>query len=151
MCCTLGRHAPPAALYEWLDSGPCPGSLKERLRALWDQATSNANDGAAIASGGEAADAAGTTSSSLQAARLWLAPPSKARLLLRACDNPMCTSLEGPSEAAMAATLVPCGGCRAVWYCGPVCQQAHWKSGHEAVCCGSRTAQAAAATGGSCV
>ena len=78
----------------------------------------------------------------MQPTRLCLAPPSKARLLLRVCANPMCTSLEGPSEAAMAGTLVQCGGCRAVWYCGPASQRAHWKGGHKAVCCGSRTAQA---------
>ena len=145
---------PPVVLYDWLDSGPSPDGLKERLRALWDQATGTANISGGTG-GGAAADAAvatGTTTStsgSLRPARLWLAPPSKARLLLRVCAHPMCTTVEGPSEAAMAATLMQCGGCRVVWYCGPGCQQAHWKSGHKAACCGSRTAQVAAAAGGS--
>ena len=136
------------------------GRVSSGLRALWAQATSKANGGGSASGGGVAdvADAADgsscvsgsrSTTGSLQPTCLWLAPPSKARRLLRAGANPVCTSLEGPSEAAVAATLMQCDGCHAVWYCGPGCQQAHWKSGHKAACCGSRTAQVAAAAGGS--
>ncbi|KAG2489636.1 hypothetical protein HYH03_011915 [Edaphochlamys debaryana] len=63
-----------------------------------------------------------------------LAAPPEGRALpkLRVCGFPGCNSFGGRSEAGLA--LRQCGGCRAVRYCGPGCQRAHWREGHRGEC-----------------
>ncbi|KAG2483768.1 hypothetical protein HYH03_017365 [Edaphochlamys debaryana] len=63
-----------------------------------------------------------------------LAAPPEGRALpkLRVCGFPGCASFGGRSEAGLA--LRQCGGCRAVRYCGPGCQRAHWREGHRDEC-----------------
>mmetsp|Transcript_99958 Transcript_99958/g.182327 ORF Transcript_99958/g.182327 Transcript_99958/m.182327 type:complete len:512 (-) Transcript_99958:272-1807(-) len=41
-----------------------------------------------------------------------------------------------PSCAQCGTSGAPasCGRCKAVSYCGPACQRAHWKAGHKSVC-----------------
>ncbi|KAG2485144.1 hypothetical protein HYH03_016130 [Edaphochlamys debaryana] len=51
---------------------------------------------------------------------------------LHVCGFPGCASFGGRSEAGLA--LRQCGGCRAVRYCGPGCQRAHWREGHRGEC-----------------
>ena len=46
------------------------------------------------------------------------------------CNNPNCTNLEGPSEAAAAKV---CTGCHKVHYCSPECLKEHWKE-HKPFC-----------------
>ena len=46
------------------------------------------------------------------------------------CNNPNCTNLEGPSEAAAAKV---CTGCHRVHYCSPECIKEHWKE-HRPFC-----------------
>ena len=55
----------------------------------------------------------------------------------RMCAAPGCGGTRG---------LHRCGGCGAVWYCGPGCSRAHWRE-HRAECrrLQAATAQAAAA------
>ncbi len=51
---------------------------------------------------------------------------------LRVCGNPRCGNFAEESEGALP--FKQCGGCRAVRYCGPDCQRAHWREGHRAEC-----------------
>ncbi|KAG2499987.1 hypothetical protein HYH03_002269 [Edaphochlamys debaryana] len=59
-------------------------------------------------------------------------PEGRALLKLRVCGFPGCASFGGRSEAGLE--LRKCGGCRAVRYCGPDCQRAHWGQGHRVEC-----------------
>ncbi|KAJ3065172.1 U4/U6 small nuclear ribonucleoprotein prp4 [Podochytrium sp. JEL0797] len=34
----------------------------------------------------------------------------------------------------MSLELKPCGGCKVTYYCGTVCQRAHWKQSHKIAC-----------------
>ncbi|KAG2485976.1 hypothetical protein HYH03_015299 [Edaphochlamys debaryana] len=63
-----------------------------------------------------------------------LAAPPEGRALpkLRVCGFTGCASFGGRSEGGLA--LRQCGGCRAVRYCGPGCQRAHWREGHRGEC-----------------
>ncbi|GIL93195.1 hypothetical protein Vretimale_8213 [Volvox reticuliferus] len=47
-------------------------------------------------------------------------------------------------------TVMACGKCKQVWYCGRDCQMAHWRAGHRKECAllVNAAADAAAATGG---
>ncbi|KAG2485752.1 hypothetical protein HYH03_015561 [Edaphochlamys debaryana] len=72
-------------------------------------------------------------------------PEGRALPKLRVCGFPGCASFGGRSEAGLA--LRPCGGCRAVRYCGPGCQRAHWREGHQGECGALAEAAARAATG----
>ncbi len=49
---------------------------------------------------------------------------------LRLCGNPCCGTYTGVAEAGRR--LKQCAGCKAVRYCGPDCQRAHWRQGHKA-------------------
>jgi hypothetical protein len=53
-----------------------------------------------------------------------------------------CTQYDSP--AAPGETLVRCGACRQVCYCGRQCQQAHWSS-HKAPCLQPRSKMGARA------
>ncbi|KAG2488162.1 hypothetical protein HYH03_013305 [Edaphochlamys debaryana] len=59
-------------------------------------------------------------------------PEGRALLKLRVCGFPGCASFGGRSEGGLA--LKQCGGCKAVRYCGPGCQRAHWREGHKSEC-----------------
>ncbi len=60
--------------------------------------------------------------------------PSRAGALprLHVCGGPRCSNFGMECEEALP--LKQCGGCRAVRYCGPDCQRAHWREGHRAEC-----------------
>ena len=53
-------------------------------------------------------------------------------LATRKCAHPRCTTVIGPSEAAMHRGKL-CSGCRLVCYCGVACQKADWRA-HKAAC-----------------
>ncbi|KAG2499232.1 hypothetical protein HYH03_002811 [Edaphochlamys debaryana] len=63
-----------------------------------------------------------------------LAVPPEGRALtkLRVCGCPGCGSFGARSETALP--LRQCSACKAVRYCGPGCQRAHWRDGHRAEC-----------------
>jgi hypothetical protein len=62
----------------------------------------------------------------------------------RACNNPTCSNISGPSEAGLVkGSSSTCGGCRTARYCCRDCQTQHWKL-HKSVC----KALAAARAGG---
>jgi hypothetical protein len=63
------------------------------------------------------------------------------------CNNPVCTSMAGPSElAAVSGRSCICAGCCVARYCGRACQRAAWKQ-HKPVCGALSAAAAAGATG----
>ncbi len=51
---------------------------------------------------------------------------------VRVCGNPGCGNFAGGAEAGLE--LKQCGGCKAVRYCGPDCQRAHWRGAHKEEC-----------------
>jgi hypothetical protein len=55
------------------------------------------------------------------------------------CHNPLCSNLEGPSEAELPTQA--CSGCKGVFFCCKECQKDAWKA-HSAAC---KAAMAAAA------
>ncbi|KAG2490807.1 hypothetical protein HYH03_010729 [Edaphochlamys debaryana] len=59
-------------------------------------------------------------------------PQGRVWAQLRVCGFPGCMSYGGRSEADLP--LKQCGGCKAVRYCGPECQRAHWREGHQGEC-----------------
>jgi hypothetical protein len=62
----------------------------------------------------------------------------------RACNNPTCSNISGPSEAGLVkGSSSTCGGCWTARYCCRDCQTQHWKL-HKSVC----KALAAARAGG---
>jgi hypothetical protein len=69
-----------------------------------------------------------------------------------ACNNPLCRSVEGPSEATLVqGSSNSCRGCRVARYCGRECQQAHWKQHkpvYKRLAAGASAAAAAAAAPG---
>jgi len=50
---------------------------------------------------------------------------------------PSCCDHCGASPDGVTGLLL-CAGCRAAWYCSPVCQRAAWKAGHKKVCRAAR-------------
>ncbi|PNG99396.1 hypothetical protein TSOC_014829, partial [Tetrabaena socialis] len=58
--------------------------------------------------------------------------PSAQLLRLRVCGNPCCDNFGAASEGELP--LKQCSGCRAVRYCRPECQTAHWRAAHKAEC-----------------
>ncbi|KAG2488163.1 hypothetical protein HYH03_013306 [Edaphochlamys debaryana] len=73
-------------------------------------------------------------------------PEGRALPKLRVCGFPGCGSFGGRSEGGLA--LKQCGGCKAVRYCGPGCQRAHWREGHKSECGALAEAAARAAAAG---
>jgi hypothetical protein len=66
-----------------------------------------------------------------------------AQAISSACNNPACSNISGPSEAALVkGSSSTCGGCRVARYCCKTCRNQHWKQ-HKPVC----KALAAARTG----
>ena len=58
----------------------------------------------------------------------------------------------GPAASGAVCTcgeraVLPCGQCRAVWYCGPKCQRAAWTE-HKCACRAAAEGAAGAAGGG---
>ncbi|PNH09976.1 hypothetical protein TSOC_003348 [Tetrabaena socialis] len=58
--------------------------------------------------------------------------PSAQLLRLRVCGNPRCDNFGTASEGELP--LKQCSGCRAVRYCRPECQKAHWQAAHKVEC-----------------
>jgi hypothetical protein len=51
-----------------------------------------------------------------------------------ACNNPACSNISGPSEAALVkGSSSTCAGCRVARYCCKSCQNQHWKV-HKPAC-----------------
>lgn len=71
-----------------------------------------------------------------------LVPPCRLveALALPLCSNPLCRSLEGPSEAGLK--LSRCSRCGEAWYCCRECQAEHWRAGHKEACKGAGAAPA---------
>ncbi|KAG2485130.1 hypothetical protein HYH03_016117 [Edaphochlamys debaryana] len=120
------------AVLEWM----APGSAC--LHGPWE-ATAGASplpigglQGPGGASSPEAVRPAAAVLQSLLPPPLAAPPEGRALPELRVCGFPGCGSFGGCSEAGLA--LRQCGGCRAVRYCGPGCQRAHWREGHRGEC-----------------
>jgi hypothetical protein len=39
-----------------------------------------------------------------------------------------------PRKGSGLSAMARCGGCKAVRYCSPQCQQEHWRAGHKKAC-----------------
>ena len=65
----------------------------------------------------------------------------------RACNNPNCSNLSGPSELQLVkGRSSTCSGCRVARYCGKACMKQHWKQ-HRPVCKALAAAAGAGAAG----
>ncbi|GLC48415.1 hypothetical protein PLESTB_000095000 [Pleodorina starrii] len=85
------------------------------------------------------------------AAAAAMPPPgvAAAALGLQLCSYRACVNLDhGDSEAAAAAVLRECGGCRRAVYCSRKCQVADWNEGHKGECRPARATAATVATAG---
>jgi hypothetical protein len=73
----------------------------------------------------------------LQAAQLQLLAADRVLAsfgIPHACNNPACSSLDGPSEAQLVGgRSCTCAGCLTARYCGRACQRATWRQ-HKPVC-----------------
>ncbi|PNH00730.1 hypothetical protein TSOC_013435 [Tetrabaena socialis] len=58
--------------------------------------------------------------------------PSAQLHRLRVCGNTLCDNFAAASEGELP--LKQCSGCRAVRYCRPECQKAHWRAAHKTEC-----------------
>lgn len=65
--------------------------------------------------------------------------PACRQVFLQGCCHLSCTSLDGPSEAALETLL--CSGCMRARYCSVGCQRAAWVQGHRLHCGAAQRSQ----------
>ncbi|PNH02215.1 hypothetical protein TSOC_011830 [Tetrabaena socialis] len=89
-------------------------------------------EGTLVTGGGGEGGASSSSSGALGAALLAAEAQPAGWPALRACCNPGCVELAGPSEAELPLRV--CGGCGVARYCSGQCQKAHWAQGHRRTC-----------------
>ncbi|PNH11762.1 hypothetical protein TSOC_001361 [Tetrabaena socialis] len=107
--------------------------LLAKLKALRDGGSGDA--GAGPRSGAAAGGAVKPYAGAGDGANVSLLVPPQAGLAvlgMRTCAYPACSCLEHDSE--LHVPLQGCGGCGRAAYCSRVCQLAHWRTGHKALC-----------------